>query len=236
MLLVIDNYDSFVHNLARYFRRLELDTTVVRNDQIAIEDIARIQPEAVIISPGPCGPRHAGISLEVVRRFMGKMPILGVCLGHQVIVEALGGTIMRAAQPRHGQASWVEHDRRREFAGLDSPLQAGRYHSLIADWSTLPECLEVSAYTREGELSVIMGVRHRTEPIFGWQFHPESILTPEGDRIIETWCREVRLLRVGRLGAPTAASGPPMESQLPASQESGVSPPWTWPNGRAVSF
>lgn len=177
MILLIDNYDSFVHNLARYFIRLGHETEVVRNDQLSIADIAQRQPEAVVLSPGPCTPQEAGISLEVVGRFLGQTPILGVCLGHQTIAAALGAQIVRAPAPMHGRTSKITHDGQGIFKGLHNPLQVSRYHSLVVERSTVPDDLEVSSQTPDG---VVMSLRHRTAKCVGVQFHPESILTEAG--------------------------------------------------------
>lgn len=178
MLLLIDNYDSFVHNLARYFRRLGCELDVVRNDATTAEQIAaRHDVEAIILSPGPCTPTEAGCSLDLVRRSADKLPILGVCLGHQTIVAALGGNVVRAAEPRHGRSSLITHEQRGIFAGLPSPLRVGRYHSLVAEEASLPPELLVTARDEQG---VIMAVEHRAQPVFGVQFHPESILTEHG--------------------------------------------------------
>lgn len=181
MLLIIDNYDSFVHNLARYFERLGQRTLVVRNDELDVAAIRRLAPEAIVLSPGPCAPAQAGCSLEVVRQLHGEAPMLGVCLGHQAIAEALGGRIVRAAEAVHGRASLVSHNGGGLFAGLPSPLAACRYHSLVVDPSSLPAELEVTAQTDDG---VIMAVAHRRHPVFGVQFHPESILTEHGYELL----------------------------------------------------
>ncbi len=176
-VLLIDNYDSFVYNLARYFQRLGQTTDVVRCDAIDVDEVRRRNPRAVVLSPGPCTPVEAGCSLEIVRQLTGIIPILGVCLGHQAIAAGLGATIVRAPNPVHGGASPIWHDGRDIFTGLPNPLRVGRYHSLIADETTLPACLEVSARTDDG---LIMGLRHREAPVAGLQFHPESILTEHG--------------------------------------------------------
>ncbi len=177
MLLLIDNYDSFVHNLARYFQRLGQPTRVVRNDAVDVNDVEDMNPSAIVISPGPCTPTEAGCSLEIVRTFCGRIPILGVCLGHQAIAAELGASICRAPVPMHGRTSDIQHDRTGVFEGVPSPLTVCRYHSLIVDPSTLPTCLEVSARSSDG---LIMGIRHRQHPVVGLQFHPESILTNSG--------------------------------------------------------
>ena len=192
VVLFIDNYDSFVHNLARYFRLLGQETDVVRNDAISVDDVAERQPEAIVLSPGPCAPKQAGISLEVVRRFSGEIPILGICLGHQAIVEAMGGEVIRAERPVHGQTSLVRHDGKSLFAGIESPLVACRYHSLVTSRATLPDCLEVIAWTDENE---IMAVEHREDPMVGIQFHPEAILTRYGEALLSGF-----LLKSGLVG------------------------------------
>ncbi len=177
MILLIDNYDSFVHNLARYFRRLGQETVVVRNDAIGLDDIPQLQPRAIVLSPGPCTPHEAGCSLELVRRFHATIPLLGVCLGHQTLAAALGGRIVRAPEPMHGRIRQVLHDGRDLFDGLPNPFPACRYHSLVVDEASLPPCLAVTARTASG---VVMALRHRELPLIGLQFHPESILTPSG--------------------------------------------------------
>ena len=181
MIVLIDNYDSFVHNLARYFRRLGQETLVVRNDAVDAAGVRRLRPRAVVLSPGPCTPNETGCSLDVVRRLGDDVPILGVCLGHQAIAAAMGGTIVRSAEPMHGRTSEVLHDGRGVFDGVANPITACRYHSLEVDEAGLPDCLEVSAWTASG---VIMAIRHRRRPLVGLQFHPESILTEEGYRIL----------------------------------------------------
>jgi anthranilate synthase/aminodeoxychorismate synthase-like glutamine amidotransferase len=177
LILLIDNYDSFVFNLARYFERLGQRTTVVRNDHFDAAAVERLAPQAIVLSPGPCAPAQAGHSLEIVERLHDRYPMLGVCLGHQTIAEALGGRIARAAEPMHGRTSLVYHEQSGLFAGLPSPLTACRYHSLVVERSSLPAALRISAETSEG---VIMGLEHRNYPVFGLQFHPESILTEHG--------------------------------------------------------
>jgi len=187
MLLLIDNYDSFVHNLARYFRRLGCELEVVRNDQTTAAEIAkRNDIHAIILSPGPCTPTVAGCSLDLVRTLAAKLPILGVCLGHQTIAAAFGGKIVRAAEPRHGRSSLISHEQRGLFAGLPSPLRVGRYHSLLAEEITLPSELLVTARDESG---VIMALEHCELPIFGVQFHPESILTEHGYEMLANFLR-----------------------------------------------
>jgi anthranilate synthase/aminodeoxychorismate synthase-like glutamine amidotransferase len=181
---MIDNYDSFTYNLVQYISQLGGEVEVHRNDAVTIGQIAAMKPEAIIVSPGPCTPKQAGISVEVIRHFHRYIPILGVCLGHQAIGEAFGGRVIRARQVMHGKTSPILHDGRTIFAGIANPFTAGRYHSLIVERHTLPDCLEISAKTAEGE---IMGLRHRSLPVEGIQFHPESILTPSGRRIIRNF-------------------------------------------------
>lgn len=186
MILLIDNYDSFVHNLARYFRRLGHETSVVRNDAIHPAAIRQKRPDAVVLSPGPCGPEQAGCSLSVVRELADCVPMLGVCLGHQVIAAAFGGKVVRAPEPMHGRVSDIVHEQRGIFRGMSNPFAACRYHSLTVDRATLPSCLAVTAETRDG---VVMGVRHRERPIWGLQFHPESALTEHGYRLLGNFLR-----------------------------------------------
>ena len=186
MILLIDNYDSFVHNLARYFERLGQTTRVVRNDAIDVAGVRRLAPAAVVLSPGPCTPKEAGCSVEVAGELCGEVPLLGVCLGHQAIVEALGGAVVRAPEPIHGRTSQVVHRGRGLFEGLPHPLEACRYHSLVVDEASLPDCLEVSARTDDG---VVMAVAHRQRPVVGVQFHPESILTEGGYPLLANFLR-----------------------------------------------
>ena len=181
MILVIDNYDSFVHNLARYFRQLGCETVVKRNDAVTIDSIQKMAPQAIVISPGPCTPDQAGCSLEVVRQFGESIPILGICLGHQAIVQALGGTIVQAPQPVHGRQSKIHHDGSEMFADIRSPFSAGRYHSLIAQKSDLPDDFSVTATTDD---QLIMAVQHKRWPLIGLQFHPESVLTQCGYQLL----------------------------------------------------
>jgi anthranilate synthase component 2 len=184
MLLMIDNYDSFTYNLVQYLGELGADVHVHRNDALTLEQIESWAPERIVISPGPCTPNEAGISVPLIRRFAGRIPILGVCLGHQAIGQAFGGTIVRAAKVMHGKLEKVEHDRRGVFAGIDSPVTVTRYHSLAIDRARVPECLEVTARAADGE---IMGVRHREHAVEGVQFHPEAILTEHGHRMLENF-------------------------------------------------
>jgi anthranilate synthase component II len=186
MILVIDNYDSFVHNLARYFQRLGQETAVVRNDAVDVAAVRGLAPAAIVLSPGPCTPQAAGCCLEVVRQLHASVPLLGVCLGHQAIAAALGGRVVRAAEPRHGRTSAVFHEGRGVLAGLPNPFTAGRYHSLVVDEATLPDCLAVLARTADG---TIMAVQHRRRPVVGFQFHPESILTPVGYPLLAAFLR-----------------------------------------------
>ena len=181
MILMIDNYDSFTYNLVQYLAELGAEVVVRRNDAIGLDDVEALRPAAVVISPGPCTPSEAGISVALLQRFAGRFPILGVCLGHQALGAAFGGEIIRAERIMHGKTSPIEHDGKTIFDGLTNPFDATRYHSLLVRRETLPACLEISAWTREGE---IMGLRHRRQPVEGVQFHPESILTLEGKRLL----------------------------------------------------
>lgn len=177
MLLMIDNYDSFTYNIVQYFSQLGEDVQVHRNDKITLAEIEALQPSRIVISPGPCSPEEAGISVAAISHFAGKTPILGVCLGHQSIGAAFGGKIVHSSSLMHGKTSPIHHDCKELFKGLPNPFQATRYHSLIVDRSTLPDCLEITAWVENGE---IMGLRHKTLPVWGVQFHPESILTESG--------------------------------------------------------
>lgn len=177
MLLMIDNYDSFTYNLVQYLRELGEVVEVYRNDKITLSEIERLQPRRLVVSPGPCTPNEAGISVSAIKHFSGQLPILGVCLGHQSIGQAFGGKVVRAERLMHGKTSPVFHDNRELFAGLPNPFDATRYHSLLVERASLPDCLEVTAWTAEEE---IMGMRHRELPVWGMQFHPESILTVAG--------------------------------------------------------
>lgn len=181
MILVLDNYDSFVFNLSRYLRELGCATQVVRNDSLTVADIERMGPEAIVISPGPCAPDRAGISVELVRALSRSIPILGVCLGHQAIGEALGGRVVRAPAPVHGVSCLVRHESTALFAGLANPFRAARYHSLCVLEETLPPDVRVTARTEDG---VVMAIEHRSRPLFGVQFHPESVLTESGHRVL----------------------------------------------------
>ena len=203
MILLIDNYDSFVYNLARYFQRLGQAAEVVRNTAIDAAGVRARRPRAIVISPGPCTPREAGCSLGVIRAVAGEIPLLGVCLGHQAIAEALGGRVVRAAEPVHGRTSRVRHQGRGIFAGLPDPIIGCRYHSLIVDEATLPEELEVTARTEDG---LVMALQHRRFPLVGVQFHPESILTDAGYPLLAAF------LRLAALPVPHPL--PTLESEL----------------------
>ena len=184
MILMIDNYDSFTYNLVQYLGELGQELHVFRNDKITVEQAAALAPERIVISPGPCTPREAGISNDIIRHFAGKAPILGVCLGHQCIGHVFGGEIIRAPRLMHGKTSMIEHDGKSIFAGLPSPFEATRYHSLIVNPENLPDCFEISAHADTGE---IMGLRHKTMCIEGVQFHPESILTRSGKDLLRNF-------------------------------------------------
>ena len=181
MLLLIDNYDSFTYNLVEYFRSLGEDIVVFRNNQISLMEIEQINPELIILSPGPGNPKNAGICIELVQSFYHQIPIFGVCLGHQIIAEAFNGKVIKANRPMHGKTSQVHHQGHHIFSGLPSPIQVGRYHSLLVERNTLPTCFEITAETIDGE---IMGIRHKQFPVEGVQFHPESILTEFGLKMI----------------------------------------------------
>ncbi len=189
MLLMIDNYDSFTYNLVQYFYELGAEVEVRRNDAIRPEEIDDLRPKWIVISPGPCDPTKAGVSVEVIKRFAGRVPILGVCLGHQCVAHAFGGKVVRAPRLMHGKTSMVYHDGRTIFEGIEDPFEANRYHSLIVEKSSLPECLEVSAWTDQDE---IMGLRHTGLPVEGVQFHPESILTGAGMEILGNFLKRYR--------------------------------------------
>lgn len=184
MLLMIDNYDSFTYNLVQYLRELGEEVVVYRNDKITLAEIEALAPQRLVISPGPCTPNEAGISVAVIQHFAGQLPILGVCLGHQSIGQAFGGRIVRAERLMHGKTSPVYHDNRELFAELPNPFEATRYHSLLVERGSFPECLEITAWTKEEE---IMGLRHRTLPVWGIQFHPESILTVTGMDLLQNF-------------------------------------------------
>ena len=189
MLLMIDNYDSFTYNLVQYFGELGEDVKVIRNDELTVDEIGRLGAERIVLSPGPCTPNEAGVSLDVIRRFAGKTPILGVCLGHQAIGQAFGGKVVHAKQLMHGKVSRIHHGGKGVFSGLPSPYDATRYHSLAIERASCPPELEVTAWTEDGE---IMGVRHRTLPVEGVQFHPESILTQHGHALLRNFLNEER--------------------------------------------
>jgi anthranilate synthase component 2 len=189
MLLMIDNYDSFTFNLVQYFGELGAEVHVIRNDELALDEVERLAPKHIVISPGPCTPTEAGISVPAIQRFAGRIPILGVCLGHQSIGQAFGGRIVHARAVMHGKTSPIYHADTGVFSGLPNPFQATRYHSLVIERETLPDCLEVTAWTRQhdGSRDEIMGVRHRTLAVQGVQFHPESILTDHGHRLLRNF-------------------------------------------------
>ena len=191
MILMIDNYDSFTYNIVQYLAELKADVSVYRNDEITIADIEKMAPEKIVISPGPCTPNEAGISVDTIKTFAGKIPILGICLGHQSIGQAFGGNIIRAKQVMHGKTSMMHHDDRGVFKGLSNPFEATRYHSLVIDQATLPDCLQVTAWTqnKDGSLDEIMGIRHRELAIEGVQFHPESILTQHGHELLDNFLK-----------------------------------------------
>ncbi|MBD2858628.1 aminodeoxychorismate synthase component II [Spongiibacter sp. KMU-158] len=189
MLLMIDNYDSFTYNVVQYLAELGADVVVRRNDEISLDEIEAMQPSHLVISPGPCTPNEAGISMAAIQHFAGKLPILGVCLGHQSIGQVFGGKIVRAREVMHGKVSAIHHKDEGVFAGLKNPLQATRYHSLVIEKASLPDCLEVTAWTQleNGEPDEIMGVRHKTLDIEGVQFHPESILSEQGHEMLKNF-------------------------------------------------
>lgn len=191
MLLIIDNYDSFTFNLYQYFCELGAEVKVVRNDEISLEGIEALAPSHLVISPGPCTPNEAGISLEAIKHFSGKLPILGVCLGHQAIAQAFGGEVVRARQVMHGKTSPISHIGKSVFSGLNNPLTVTRYHSLVVRTESLPSCFEVTAWTQteEGEFDEIMGYQHHTLPIHAVQFHPESIKTEQGHELLANFLR-----------------------------------------------
>ena len=184
MIFVLDNYDSFTYNLVQYMGEMGAEMTIRRNDELTVDEVEALAPERILLSPGPCTPQEAGISIELVQRFAGKVPILGVCLGHQAIGAAFGGDVVRAPKLMHGKTSEVEHDGKTVFTGIASPMTCTRYHSLIVSEKNLPGELEVSARTADG---TIMGLRHRNYPVEGVQFHPESVLTDDGKRLIRNF-------------------------------------------------
>jgi anthranilate synthase component 2 len=187
MLLMIDNYDSFTYNLVQYFGELGEDVRVFRNDEISVAEVAGMQPERIVLSPGPCTPNEAGITLELIGELAGKVPMMGVCLGHQAIGQAFGGRVVRAKQVMHGKTSRIEHSDKGVFRGLPAGFIATRYHSLVIESETIPECLEVTARSEDGE---IMGVRHRELGVEGVQFHPEAILTEHGHQLLKNFLQE----------------------------------------------
>jgi anthranilate synthase component 2 len=192
MLLMIDNYDSFTYNVVQYLGELGADVKVARNDQISCAEIAALKPEQIVISPGPCTPDKAGVSLEVIKTFAGKLPILGICLGHQSIGQAFGGKVVRAKQVMHGKTSMVFHNGEGVFKNIESPYQATRYHSLVVDKDSLPDCLEITAWTQteKGDVDEIMGFRHKQLAVEGVQFHPESILTLHGHQLLKNFLQK----------------------------------------------
>lgn len=221
MILLIDNYDSFVHNLARYFVRLGQETCIVRNDEMGVEEMRELEPAAIVISPGPCTPAEAGCSVEVIRACHESIPILGVCLGHQAIGAAFGGVIARALEPRHGRTSSIEHDGSGLFGGLPSPLTVCRYHSLAIDESTLPAFLRVTARAADG---TIMALQHVTSPLFGLQFHPEAALTEHGYAMLANFLHLAGCSVVGNV------------QQLAASENrSPIAPPYA-PPAKPLTF
>ncbi|WP_444908618.1 anthranilate synthase component II [Microbulbifer sp. TRSA005] len=189
MILMIDNYDSFTWNVVQYLEELGAEVVVKRNDEITLKDIEQLAPAKIVISPGPCTPNEAGISLEAIRHFAGRIPILGICLGHQSIGQVFGGRVVRAGQVMHGKTSPIVHNNLGVFHGLSNPFEATRYHSLVVEKGSLPECLEITAWTEtpDGEIDEIMGLRHRELPIEGVQFHPESILTMHGHDMLKNF-------------------------------------------------
>ena len=189
MLLMIDNYDSFTYNLVQYLGELGADVRVYRNDQITVAQIEQLAPEKIVISPGPCTPNEAGVSVDTIKRFAAHIPILGVCLGHQSIGQAFGGQVVHAREIMHGKTSPIFHRNTDVFQGLDNPFTATRYHSLVVSRESLPACLEITAWTRteSGEIDEIMGLRHRELPVYGVQFHPESILTQQGHDLLRNF-------------------------------------------------
>ncbi|AGI22400.1 anthranilate synthase component II [Pseudomonas sp. ATCC 13867] len=192
MLLMIDNYDSFTYNLVQYFAELKADIHVIRNDELSVDEIAALNPERIVLSPGPCTPNEAGVSLAVIEHFSGKLPLLGVCLGHQSIGQAFGGDVVRARQVMHGKVSPVFHKDQGVFAGLNNPLTQTRYHSLVVKRETLPDCLEITAWTalEDGSVDEIMGLRHKTLNVEGVQFHPESILSEQGHEMLANFLKQ----------------------------------------------
>lgn len=197
MLLMIDNYDSFTYNVVQYLGELGAEVKVIRNDELSVAEIEALQPERIVVSPGPCTPNEAGVSVAVLRHFAGKLPILGICLGHQAIGQAFGGEVIRARQVMHGKVSPVFHENQGVFAGLNNPLTVTRYHSLVVRREPLPDCLEMTAWTQldDGSVDEIMGLRHREYMIEGVQFHPESILTDQGHELLDNFLKQQGGLR-----------------------------------------
>ncbi|MGO2506173.1 MAG: anthranilate synthase component II [Psychrobacter alimentarius] len=195
MILMIDNYDSFTYNIVQYFGELKQEITVWRNDQITIEQVSALAPDVIVIGPGPCDPDRAGISLEIIETFKGIIPILGICLGHQAIGQAFGAQIVKAGKVMHGRLSAIYHNNKGIFAGLPNPSQATRYHSLVIDKTSLPDCLELTAWTQnsDGSIEEIMGIRHKTFAIEGVQFHPESILSESGYHLLNRFLQTHQL-------------------------------------------
>jgi anthranilate synthase component II len=195
MLLMIDNYDSFTFNLVQYLGELGEDVRVIRNDELSVDEIAALVPERIVISPGPCTPNEAGVSLDLIAKLAGSIPILGVCLGHQAIGQAFGGRVVRAQRIMHGKTSMIRHTGQGVFAGLPDPFEATRYHSLVVERASLPDCLEITAWTEDadGGIEEIMGLRHRTLPVEGVQFHPESILTQHGHALLRNFIAAPRM-------------------------------------------
>ncbi|MFN2349923.1 MAG: aminodeoxychorismate/anthranilate synthase component II [Thioalkalivibrio sp.] len=189
MILMIDNYDSFTYNLVQYLGELGAEVEVRRNDALTVDDIAALKPERIMISPGPCTPNEAGVSMETISRFAGEVPVFGVCLGHQAIGQVFGGKVVHAREIMHGKTSLIHHTGQGVFKGLDNPFEATRYHSLVIEKASLPDCLEVTAWTEtpDGQLDEIMGVRHKTLAVEGVQFHPESILTRHGHELLRNF-------------------------------------------------
>jgi anthranilate synthase/aminodeoxychorismate synthase-like glutamine amidotransferase len=222
MILLIDNYDSFVYNLARYLTEMGQETRVVRNDRVSVAEVLKMQPEAVVLSPGPCTPREAGISLELIQSLPEGLPLLGVCLGHQAIAMAFGGDVVLAPEPVHGRTSEVYHDQSGLFENLPSPMKATRYHSLIIEEATLPDDLCITARTREG---LPMALRHNDRPIFGVQFHPESVLTQNGRQLLENFLR-LAGLKVPQTSPEEFIAPPLTRDNLTAPSES--HPPLHW--------
>lgn len=220
MILLIDNYDSFVHNLARYVRELGCETVVVRNDAVSVADVERLAPQALIISPGPCSPAEAGISVPLIQALGSRLPMLGVCLGHQALCAACGGEVMRAEEPVHGRTSWVRHAGTPLFAGVANPFLATRYHSLVVDAATLPAELDVTAWTDDG---VPMALEHRHWPLWGVQFHPESVLTQFGHRLLANFL-ELAGVAVGP--CPPADWSQPLQPEDSASFAPITPVPW----------